>query len=250
MSLGLNPHLGRCNQLPTANWMCLLSSSSSSSVCRQYFCPDNSVLSHPTNTFVFHLQIFRNLCPFILTVIFSSPWLVSRMNSCGFMFFSEVFCLFVSHLCDKFLRPDHSWPLGSSALHACWTLLNSCLTLELSYLCLCTPALSSEQPSVFIGSLSIFRSWPSAFLHSVSYAALYLLLSDLCFLSQICCFQHLCVDSVRWGSFLGLFYLRSRFWVENGVFPCQCMEKWPREVLLENPMHLKWLNSTFWGKQR
>lgn len=70
--------------------------------------------SHPNNTFVFHLQIFRNLLPFILTGIFSSPWLVSRMSSCGFMFFSEVFCLSASHLCDKFLWPDLCWPLGSS----------------------------------------------------------------------------------------------------------------------------------------
>lgn len=159
-------------------------------------------LSHPANTFVFHLHIFRTLLPFILTVIFSSPWLISRMNSCGFIFFSEVFCLFASHLCDKFLWPDHCWPLGSSAvlLDTAEFLPHFRAFLPLSvHFCFVL-----WQPSAFTGSLSIFHSCPSVVLHSVSHAALSLVLGDLCFLSQICCFQHLCVDSVRWGSFLGL----------------------------------------------
>lgn len=72
--------------------------------------------SHPTNTFVFHLQIFRNLLSFILTFLFSSPWLISRMNSSGFTFFSGVICLSVFQPSDKFLWPDQCWPLGSSAV--------------------------------------------------------------------------------------------------------------------------------------
>lgn len=210
MSFGLNPHLGRCNQFPTANWMCLLSFSSSNSVCRQYFCPDNSVLSFTSNQHLcFSPLNIQKSSLFILTFIFSSPWLVSRMNSCGFTLFSKVSCLFVLHLCDKFLWPDQCWSLGSSTAQLCcsgfcWTQLNPWVASELSCLCLCISALSSEQPSAFISSLSIFHSWPSVFLHSVSYAALSLVLSDLCFLSQICCLQHWCVDSARWGSFLAL----------------------------------------------
>lgn len=243
MSFGLNPHLGRCNQLPAANWMCLLSFPSSNSVCHQYFCLITLFfLSRPTNAFVLHLQISRNLFSFVLPFLFPSPWLLPRMNSSCFTLLSEVICLFVFHLCDEFLWPNPCWPLGSSAAQLCcsgpaehsWI---PWVTLEVSYLCLCISASFSKQPSAFIGSLSIFHSWPSVFLHlsltlPVPCAQWPLFsLSDLP-LSALVCWQ--CqVGLLPWAS------LSSEvvFGWKIEIFPCQCIETWPGEVLLEKPAH-------------
>lgn len=190
----------------------------SNSVCCQYFCPDSCSFIHIRPTPLFftskYSEIFSPLSwlSYFLTLNLYPEWTVLALH-----YFQRLSVSLSSNSVINSCGQLSTDPWAALLFRACWTVLNSWLTSELSYLCLCISASSSEQPSAFIGSLSIFHSWPSVFLHCLLCCPFPWCWMTSVF-SPICHFQHL--SAIMSGGALSsdLSYLRSSFWVENWVF--------------------------------